>query len=227
MRRHTVGDVMTSPAISVPASATYHDIIEAMVTHAISAVPVVDANGYVVGVVSEADLLHKMELAGAAPVHRLIERKRVRDGRRKAVAVSAADLMSEPAIVIRPTASIPAAAALMTEHDIKRLPVVDGGDQLVGIVSRADLVRLYARPDDQILSDVREHVLRHTLAMDPDALTVHVVKGVVTVAGTVDRRSTIDIVELLVQTVPGVVDVANHLSYRLDDRHLPLLLPGA
>jgi CBS domain-containing protein len=227
MRRHTVGDVMTSPAISVPETATYHDIIDAMVAHNISAVPVVGADGYVVGVVSEADLLHKMEFAGGGPVHRLLERKRTRDGRRKAAAVLAVDLMSQPAIVIRPTASISAAAALMTEHGVKRLPVVDGEDQLVGVVSRADLVRLYARPDDQILSDIREHVLRRTLCMDADVLTVEVVNGVVSVAGTVDRRSTVDVVELLVQSVPGVVNVANHLSYRFDDEHRAMSLPVA
>jgi CBS domain-containing protein len=227
MRRHTVGDVMTSPAISVSESATYHDIIDTMVVHNISAVPVVDAKDSVVGVVSEADLLHKMAFAGRDPAHRLIERRRVRDGRRKAAAVLAVDLMSEPAVVIRPTASIAMAAALMSEHGIKRLPVVDGEDRLIGVVSRVDLVRLYARPDDQILSDIREYVFRRALTMDPDALTIGVVNGVASLAGAVDRRSTVNIVELLVQTVPGVVAVANHLSYHFDDERRPMILPVA
>jgi CBS domain-containing protein len=226
MKRHIVADVMTSPASSVAESTTYHDIIDVMVAHNISAVPVVDANGSVVGVVSEADLLHKMEFAGSGPARRLIERKRVRDGRRKAAATVAADLMSEPPIVIGRTASIATAAALMSEHGVKRLPVVDGRDRLIGVVSRADLVRLYARPDDQILSDIREYVLRRTMAMDPDALTVGVRDGVAMLAGAVDRRSTITVIELLVQTVPGVVDVANHLSYHFDDQHRPIVLPA-
>jgi CBS domain-containing protein len=218
---------MTSPAISVPETATYHDIVDVMVTHNISAVPVVDADETVVGVVSEADLLHKMEFAGGGPAQRLIERKRVRDGRRKATAVLAVDLMSEPAIVIRPAASIPAAAALMSEHGVKRLPVVDGDDRLIGVVSRADLVRLYARPDNQILSDIREYVLLGTLSMDPDALSIEVDNGVVSLAGAVGRRSTVKIVEILVQAVPGVVDVANHLSYHFDDEQRPIVLPVA
>jgi CBS domain-containing protein len=225
MRRHTVADVMTSSAISVRETATYHEIVDVMVAHNISAVPVVDADETVVGVVSEADLLHKMQFAAGGPARRLIERKRVRDGRRKASAVLAADLMSEPAIVIRPTASIAVAAALMSEHGVKRLPVVDGEGRLVGVVSRADLVRLYARPDNQILSDIREYVFHRTLCMDPDALTVEVDNGEVTVAGVVDRRSTVKIVELLVQAVPGVVDVANYLSYHFDDERKPIVLP--
>lgn len=220
MKRHTVADVMTTPAVSVPETASYHDIVDAMVTHSISAVPVVSAGGAVVGVVSEADLLPKMEFAAGGPERRRLERKRVRDGRRKADAVLAADLMSRRVVVIRPTASIAAAAALMNEHQVKRLPVVDQADRLVGIVSRSDLIRLYARADGDILADVRDQVLQRTLSMDPDALSVAVSQGVVSVAGTVDRRSTVRVVELLTQTVPGVVDVANHLSYRFDDEHL-------
>jgi CBS domain-containing protein len=211
----------------VPETATYHDIVDVMVTHNISAVPVVNADGTVVGVVSEADLLHKMEFAGGSPARRLIERKRVRDGRRKATAVLAADLMSKPAIVIRPAASISAAAALMSEHGVKRLPVVDGDDRLIGVVSRADLVRLYARPDNQILSDIREYVFLRTWSMDPDALTIEVDNGAVSLAGAVGRRSTVKIVELLVQAVPGVVDVANRLCYHFDDEQRPIVLPVA
>jgi CBS domain-containing protein len=226
MRRHRVADVMTSPAISVPETATYHDIVDAMVTHNISAVPVVNRDGVVLGVVSEADLLHKMQFAGADPARRLLERKRVRDGRRKAVAVLAADLMSTPAIVVGPAASIPVAAALMSRHGVKRLPVVDTHGRLIGVVSRADLVRLYARPDEQVLADVRENVLRGTLSMDPDALTVAVDNGVVSLAGVVDRRSTVTIVELLVRTIPGVVEVANHLCYHFDDDHRPIVRPA-
>jgi CBS-domain-containing membrane protein len=150
----------------------------------------------------------------------------VRDGRRKAGAILAVDLMSEPAVVIGASASIPAAAALMNEHAVKRLPVVDGRHRLLGVVSRADLIRLYARPDDQIRSDIREHVLHHTLALDPDALTVQVQHGTVSIAGTVARRSTVALVELLVQAVPGVVEVANNLSYRFDDEHRPVVVPG-
>jgi CBS-domain-containing membrane protein len=179
VRRHTVGDVMTSPAISVAESATYHDIIDTMVVHNISAVPVVDAKEPVVGVVSEADLLHKMVFAGRDPAHRLMERKRVRDGKRKAAA-------------IRPTASIAVATALTSEHGIKRLPVVDGEDRLIGVVSRADSSVSTSRPDDQILSDIREYVFRRTPTMDPDALTIRVDNGwrVSLAPSTVAVRST-------------------------------------
>lgn len=218
MKRRTVGDAMTSPVVSVLGSASYHAIVEVMVSKGISAVPVVDAEGRVVGVVSEADLLHKLEFAGVGPARGLLERRRSRDGRAKAGAVLAADLMSAPPVTVRPSASVGAAATLMSERHVKRLPVVDGAGTLVGIISRCDLLRLYARPDDELLSEIRDQVLLRTLWMDPDSLSVTVRQGVVTLAGATDRRSTIHLLEQLVQTVPGVTDVVSHLSYHLDDR---------
>jgi CBS domain-containing protein len=225
MKRWAVHDVMTSPAVSVSESASYHEIVDTMVSRDISAVPVVDADGYVVGLISEADLLHKIEFAGVAPARRLLERKRARAGRVKADAVVASDLMSGPAVVIRPAASIGEAAALMTAQGVKRLPVVDGEGYLAGVVSRCDLLRLYARPDDEILSEIRDQALLRTVWAQPDALSIDVKQGVVTLAGTVARRSGVTLLELLVRAVPGVVDVANNLTYRFDDRrdrpHLP------
>lgn len=218
MKRRSVHDVMTTPALSVPESAGYHEIIDTMMRHGISAVPVVDADGRVVGVISEADLLHKIEFAGTAPANRLLERRRVRVGRAKAEAVLACDLMTSPAVVVRPTASIGAAAALMGQRHLKRLPVVDNDGYLVGIVSRCDLLRLYARPDDEVLSEIREQPLFRTLWTQPNAVSVEVRQGMVSLSGTVDRRSSVALLELLVRTVPGVVDVANHLTYHFDDR---------
>jgi hypothetical protein len=95
----------------------------------------------------------------------------------------------------------------------------------VGIVSWADLVRLYARPDDEILAEIREHVLSRLLTIDPDQLSIAVTKGVVSIGGAVGRRSTVGVVELVIQAVPGVVHVANHLSYRFDDEQHPMVLP--
>src|SRR5262249_41248813 len=106
MKRRSVHDVMTRPLVTVAPTATYHEIGDAMVSRRITALPVVDANGFVLGIVSEADLLHKVEFAGVAPAHHLIERRRARESRVKADAVVAADLMSKPAITIRPDETI-------------------------------------------------------------------------------------------------------------------------
>lgn len=221
MKRRSVKDVMTSPVVTVAPHATYHEIVDAMVGRRISAVPVVDANGFVLGVVSEADLLHKVEFAGTAAAHHLIERRRVRAGRMKADAVVAADLMSEPAIVIRPSETIGAAAALMSEHRVKRLPVVDRDNLLVGIVSRSDILRLYVRDDDEVRYEIRNRVMMDTLWMEPESLDVVVKAGIVTLTGTVDRYTTASILVQLVEAVPGVVQVVDHLGFEYDDRRRP------
>jgi CBS domain-containing protein len=218
MKRRTVGEVMTATVVTVPESATYHEVVDLMLGHGISAVPVVDSEGRVVGIVSEADLLYKVEFADREPVRHLIERRRTRDGRAKAAGTVAADLMTEPAITIRATETVGAAAAEMSRRNVKRLPVIDANGFPIGIVSRRDLLEQYLRPDDAIVSDIREHVLLRTLWIEPDSITVEVSAGVVALAGAVDRRSTVSLIEALIHSVPGVVDVRNNLSYHFDDR---------
>jgi len=219
MRKHTVAEVMTTDVVSVPESAGYKEIVEALANREVSAVPVVDDDGRVIGIVSEADLLFKAQYAGQPqPTARLWDRKRVRTARTKAGADTAADLMSSPAIAINPRDKVTTAAKLMDAEKVKRLPVVDEHGQLVGIVSRGDVLRLFLRDDEDIRREVRDEVLIRTLWIDPDAITVEVTHGVVTLGGTVDRRSTIAIVVEVVQSVAGVVDVVSHLSYHYDDR---------
>lgn len=219
MRRWRVKDVMTTPVVSVSESASYKDIIDALVDHTISAVPVVDPAGRVIGVVSEADLLCRMEFAGSTGGRHLLERKRRRSARAKAQGDSAAELMSAPAVVIDPRATLTVAARLMDAEEVKRLPVVDHKGELVGIVSRRDLLRVYLREDAAIHDEIVERVLVGTLWMDRERLVVTVERGVVTLAGTVDRKSTIPLLVSLVESVAGVIAVVSHLTYHFaDDR---------
>jgi CBS domain-containing protein len=219
MKKHTVADVMTRAVVSVAATIGYKEIVETLADHSVSAVPVVDDAGRVIGVVSEADLLYKTEYAAQPyPSSRLWERKRVREARGKASADTAGGLMTSPAIVVDASETVGAAARLMDTQAVKRLPVVDGRGRLVGIVSRGDILRLFLRNDADIEREVREDVLLHDLWIDPEDISVEVTNGVVTLGGAVDRHSTIGIVVKLVQRVAGVVDVVSHLSYHLDDR---------
>jgi CBS domain-containing protein len=219
MRKHTVADVMTRSVVSVGALTGYKEIVETLADHSVSAVPVVDDGGHVIGVVSEADLLYKTEYAAQPyPSSRLWERKKVRAARGKASAEVAGELMTSPAVVVDATETVGAAARLMDTQAVKRLAVVDGQGKLVGIVSRGDILRLFLRNDADIAREVREDVLLHDLWIDPDDISVEVDNGVVTLGGVVDRHSTIGIVVKLVQRVAGVVDVVSHLSYHQDDR---------
>src|ERR1700753_192565 len=164
MKNWTVDDVMTKAVVSVDRAATYRDLVDLVIERRFSAVPVVDSVTHVIGVVSEADLLRKIEYAGAEEP-RLFEGRRRRGERRKAQGRTAADLMSAPAVVALSGMSIAAAARRMDREDVKRLPVTDDLGRLIGIVSRGDLLKTHLRPDDEILADIRSGYLRGYLAV--------------------------------------------------------------
>jgi osmotically-inducible protein OsmY len=105
----------------------------------------------------------------------------------------------------------------MHRNEVKRLPVVTAEGRLVGIVSRADLLRVFLRDDAAIAKEIREDVIRRTLWIDPDTIRVVVRDGVVSLQGQVERRSLLPIVERLVTSVEGVVGVNDRLSYAADD----------
>jgi CBS domain-containing protein len=216
MRTYTVDDVMTRAVVSVDQGASYRHVVDLLIENRFSAVPVVDAACRVTGVVSESDLLRKIEYAGEDEP-RMFEGRRRRNERRKALARTAADLMSTPPVVVPTGASIAAAARLMDREDVKRLPVVDDLGQLAGIVSRGDLLKIHLRTDEEILSDIETGAVRPFLAEEAATVTVAVVNGAVTLAGRADRRSSMEIVERLCRQVPGVVAVTSTLDYGFDD----------
>jgi CBS domain-containing protein len=215
MKQWRVSDVMTSEVVGVRPDVGYKQIADLLVRYGISAVPVVDDRDVVLGVVSEADLLPKLNYPDRVAVHPLVSRGR-REAGRKASGETAADLMTSPATTILRDAPVARAARLMEAARVKRLPVVDGAGRLIGIVSRRDLVRLYARSDPAIRNDVIDQVLRG-LWIDQSTVDVRVSAGVVTLTGQVDRTSTAAIVVRATHTVPGVVDVIDHLVGEVDD----------
>jgi len=217
MRTWTVDDVMTTAVVSVPRDASYRTVVDLLVGHRFSAVPVVDDDLHVVGVVSEADLLRKIEYAGNEEP-RWFEGRRRRGERDKSRAGTAAQLMSSPPVVAPQATPIAAAARLMTDEQVKRLPVVDQANRLVGIVSRGDLLKVHLRPDDEIRADVAAGVLPAVPAETATSMTIEVAAGVVTLTGHVDRWSTADWAQRLARQVPGVVEVVDGCEFDLDDR---------
>jgi CBS domain-containing protein len=210
---------MTTDVVTIYDTCGYKEIVATLADHGLSAVPVVDAERRVVGVVSEADLLHKMELTD--PHARLLERKRMRVGREKAAADTAVHLMTAPALVVGPDTSVPAAARLMDGERVKRLPVVDDAGRIVGVVSRKDLLSLFLRDDGDIRREVVDDILVRVMWIDPSRVTASVEQGIVTLSGTVERRSSVSIVKELVASLAGVVDVVGDLNYRIDDIRYP------
>lgn len=217
MKRVRVRDVMTTDVVSATEDTPYKDIVTKLAERGISAVPVVDQHGRVVGIVSEADLLHKVEFSGHEPHLNLLESKRRRTARSKAAGEYARELMTTPVVTISADASLTAAARMMDDERVKRLPVVNDQGHLVGIVSRRDLLRVYLREDEAIVADVEEQVLRRTMWIEPGVVDVSAERGVVTLRGTVDRKSTAQIIVQLCTGLPGVVDVVDELSFEYDD----------
>lgn len=219
----TVRDVMTRSVVWVHRSAPLKEVAQALIDNDISGVPVLDLDGAVLGVVSEADLLVKEQGADAIrhrPLGRLLgESSESRAQLIKLRAVIAAEAMTAPAITITSGRSVHEAAAIMTARHINRLPVVDDG-RLVGIISRADLVRAYVRSDDELTATIREDVIRRIMWLDPALFTVVVKDGVASISGRVERRSTAEMIESSVRMVPGVIDVHASVSWSMDDRTL-------
>lgn len=212
----TVADLMTTEVLSVDETAGFKQMVELIEQHRISALPVVDAQRRVIGVVSEADLLLKEDEVDLRE-HHVFESPRRRQAREKASGTTARKLMSSPAITIGSEASIRAAAKLMHDRGIKRLPVVDGDGRLVGVISRSDVLRVFLRSDDEIRHEIVEDVIQRIMLLDAPRLVVRVTDGLVTATGEVDRKSDAQILTRLSAEVPGVVAVESHIRYRYDD----------
>jgi CBS domain-containing protein len=209
---------MTRDVVTVALEASLKDVASVLVARGISGLPVVGDDGEVAGVVSEADVLAK-ERPGPEEVGALARLVHRGDpvAEAKAAARSAGEAMTSPAITIAPFWTIPTAAQVMLDHRVNRLPVVHQG-RLVGIVTRADLVRAFARTDEEIVREIRDQVaFQEALVLANGPLDVHVHGGETTIAGTVRTRTAAEILPKLVAKVPGVVSVRSELTWTDDD----------
>ncbi|MBW8706023.1 Inosine-5'-monophosphate dehydrogenase [Streptomyces sp. MBT84] len=207
---HLVDDVMTHSVVAVGRAAPFKDIVRLMEQWQVSALPVLEGEGRVVGVVSEADLLPKEEFRDTDP-DRYTQRQRLSD-LAKAGAMTAEELMSAPAVTVHPGSTLAQAARIMARLGIKRLPVVDGEGMLEGVVSRADLLKVFLRPDNDIADEVRRDVVDILFPAPAEPVHVMVTEGVVTITGKVPDAALIPVAVRLARAVEGVVDVDCHLS---------------
>jgi CBS domain-containing protein len=208
---------MTRDVATVALETSLKDVARVLVARGISGLPVVGDDGEVLGVVSEADVLAKERPAPeeVGALARLVHRADP-VAQAKGAARTAGEAMTSPAITIEPFWTIPTAAQIMLEHGVNRLPVVHLG-RLVGIVTRADLVRAFARTDDEIAREIRDHVaLQEVLGLENGELDVQVHAGETTIAGSVRTRTEAEILPKLVAKVPGVVSVRSELTWSED-----------
>lgn len=210
----TVKDVMSTHVIAVRRSAQYKEMAAMLRNQRVSAFPVIDDENKVIGVVSETDLLTKEALEGSVP--RTVQgmtRQRVRS---QVNGVTAADLMTRPAVTIGPDETVTDAARLMYSRRVKRLPVVNDDGTLIGIVTRSDVLSVYSKPDPQIRNEITEDLILGTFHCDPGRFTVIVKDGIVTVEGTPETTQVgLDIIDA-VRHMEGVVAVRDRLTYPAD-----------
>jgi CBS domain-containing protein len=195
---------MSTPVVTVSPKTSLKDVAALLVERSISAVPVL-ADGEIVGVVSEGDILAEETGHGvtdSSVLARLLGAGGTSDDSGRPGARTAAEAMTAPAITIEWWQPAETAATLMTQHDVKRLPVVRDG-KLVGIVSRSDLVRAYARSDTEIEREIRERVLPEGYLLQPEAVSVDVRGGEVTLGGTVESRADLDELPRRIRQVPA------------------------
>ena len=207
--RLQVREVMTTDVAAVDIAASYKQVARVLAERSVTAAPVLDRAGHVLGVIAEADMLRKQERGNHSPMGGT--RLRTGSDRAKAAAHTAAELMTTPPVTIHADAHLGVAARLMSNRHVKRLPVVDSSGKLIGIVSRRDLLSAFLRPDADITADVHA-IVAGTLLDDSSAVSVSVSDGVVTLAGPLSRPENAATAIRLASEVDGVVDVIDNLS---------------
>ena len=212
-----VDGVMTPDVVSVRPETPLKEVARLLVERRISGLPVCDTAGRVLGVVSEADILVKEEGVSVHPRGMLGWLLDEGDAGTKALARTAGEAMTSPAVTISRSRPVSEAARTMVERKVNRLPVVDG-ERLVGIVTRADLVAAFTRSDAEIADEIAADVLLRTLWIDPTPIEIEVENGLVTIGGRVATRSEAELIGAYVSRVAGVVDVdATGLTWSDDD----------
>lgn len=193
-----VVDLMTTEVIAVSRDTELREAARLMFRNRVSGLPITEPDGTLIGIITEADFL-RLE----------VERQ---EGARDQVA-TVGEVMSIGVVTIRPEMEIYEAAKIMTVQEVKRLPVVDDDNRLLGVISRADIVSIFTRPDDVIEDEIREDLLRRVLFIDPDELGVSVTNGVVALSGEVGTRAEASMLEELTNRLDGVFGVETKLTW--------------
>ena len=217
----TVADVMTKDPVCVSPETPLKEIVQILRGRRISSVPVVDRLHRPLGLVAEEDLAAKLEEAPRWAAA-LFEPRRAREERARAAGGLAGDLMHAVPHLLSADATVAAAARLMHRKDLHALLVVDGSGRLAGIVTRADLLKVFLRTDAEILRDVERMVEASYPPVPAGALTVAVAQGVVSLEGEVELRTSADRLVGRAAAVPGVIAVRDHLTFQMDDHLVPL-----
>jgi CBS domain-containing protein len=215
--QRTVQDVMTRDVVVAHESTPFHQLVEMLSDHHVSALPVVDDARHVLGIVCDGDLVLKEVQALKGPyvpdeltTPQLMERA-------KASGTTAREVMSTPVVTVSPQELVADAARRLHAWKLDQLPVIDRAGVLIGIISRADVLKVFLRPDEEIRFELLDDIAGRLLRLPADRLQVEVDGGVVRLAGALERRSRAVALAQLAALVDGVVAVQDQLTYQQDD----------
>ncbi len=218
MTHRPVRAVMTATVATVSLETPFKALAAIMAKQGLNALPVLDSERRIAGIVTESDLMRKEEYQDDPEARRP---PRSHHHRAQAEGLTAGQVMSSPAITISSEASIVEAARAFDRARVSHLVVTEADGSLAGIVTPLDLLKVYLRTDDEIRDEILDEVITDYLGCDQSRAEVTVTEGTVTLRGEVERKSMVPLAARMARSVDGVVDVTNHLAYAVDDTHLP------
>lgn len=207
-----VRELMSPDVITVRPQTFLGEAARLMAARGISGLPV-EEDGRLVGMLTEADFLDRAATRGGTGLVDLFPDRQERGDR----ATTVGDVMTTSIISIGPDESHVEAVRLMRHRHVKRLPVVDDDGHIVGVVSRADILAVFTRPDDVIEHDIRHRIVGQVLAIEPGQLSVEVREGNVHLAGFVQAKTEAALLQELIGAVDGVWSVDSSLRFLVDD----------
>lgn len=215
--QRTVQDVMTRGVVVAREATPFHELVVLLSREHVSALPVIDIAGHVIGIVSESDLLLKEVEELAGPGGPLETSLRHRRERAKAAGTTAKQVMTSEVATARPEEPVAEAARRMHTRNVHQLPVVDRAGVLAGVITRGDVLKVFLRGNEEIRTELLDEIIGKLLRFHGQPLEVEVEGGVVTLTGTLQRRSQAVALTELARAVDGVVAVRARLGFELDD----------
>lgn len=218
-----ISELMTTGVLTVGPETSLKEVARRMLEAGVSGLPVTSEGGDLVGIITEADFVageaDRRAVKRAGLIRFFTEQHEIPTHER-----AVGDVMTTDVVVITSDADHAEAARLMEKEGVKRLPVVDEG-KLVGLVSRADMLRAFVRPDQEIIDEIRDEVMRKILWIDPNRATIESIDGNVVLRGKLETRSDVNLVVELTKRLDGVASVANHLDWDVDNTRVEMTSP--
>ncbi len=217
-----IRDLMTTDLITVGPETSLKEAARRMLQAGISGLLVTD-DERLVGIITEADFVSAEAGRGKRKRAGLL-RFLIRDEGVPSEERSVGDVMTTDVMTVSPDAEHVEAARLMHLTGVKRLPVVEEGE-LVGLVSRSDVLRSFVRPDQDIIDEIGDRVMRKVMWVDPKRVSIGCEEGNVTLVGNLETRSDVELLVELASRVDGVASLKSELRYEVDNTKLEMTLP--